>query len=392
MVSTFSSPSHLQAVLSSRSLAQSSSAQPSIQSPSAHDVANDLPHETNTRLDRFSVSGKASAMLQMQGYFSGLDSETRQQSLARAHASDNLDLQSAALAYEDNEARRPLVTTIEFTDIDDQALSLQQQGYEVVHKPQSIKKVAAINIQRPLLNPLIRQMAQDDLGQALDLSGLKSSQQAKSLADDFSSMKDRIDSTFSPQQASVLNYTLGMGVGVGETTVHDFESAVRFNYYLNTARETVDELVEDPSLAAEMHQLLERSETLQEQRQYDIIAVGSELFDTGRLSGQTASLVTQRSAQAMDVLNFNRDYAEHIDSPLPSFSELNDIAKRHPIPGTSSSNIAKTLNYFQQEQVRHNMFVNGEIKIQNPTLAVNPEEVAAVSEYVLQLQRELEVK
>jgi len=387
MVSTLSSPSHLQTVLSSRPIAQSSYAQ-----PSTHAMASDSSHVTNTRLDRFSVSGKASAMLQMQGYFSGLDSETRQQSLARAHMSDNADLQAAALVYEDNEARRPLVTTIEYSDIDDHALSLQQLGYDVVHKPQIIQKVPAINIQRPLLNPLIRQMAQDDLGQALDLSGLKSSQQAKSLADDFASMKDRIDSTFSPQQASVLNYTLGMGVGVGESTVHDFDSAVRFNYYLNTARETVEELVEDPSLAAEMRQLLDRSETLQEQRQYDIITVGDELLDTGRLSGQTATLLIQRSAQALDVLIFNRDYAERIDTPLPSFSELNDIAKRHPIPGTSSSNIAKTLNHFQQEQVRHDMFVNGEIKIQNQTLAVNTEEVAEVSEYVLQLQRELEVK
>ncbi len=57
-------------------------------------------------------------------------------------------------------------------------------------------------------------MAQSDLDQALDLSGLQSSRQAQSLAADFTSMKESIDSTFSPQQASVLNYTLGMGVGV----------------------------------------------------------------------------------------------------------------------------------------------------------------------------------
>ncbi len=378
-------------ILSLQPLAQTQPVQPSNQSPSTPDKASDSPHATNTSLARFSDSGKASAMLQMQGYFSGLDSTERQQTLARAHASDNPDLQAAALAYENNEARRPLVTSIEFSKIDDQALSLQRQGYEVIHKPQSVQKVAAINVQRPLLNPLIQQMVQGDLDQSLDLSGLQSSRQAKTLADDFSSMKERIDSTFSPQQASVLNYTLGMGVGVGESTVHDFDSAVRFNYYLFTARETVDTLVEDPALAGEMHQLLDRSEALQAQRQYDIIAVGKDLLDTGRLSGQTASLVSQRSAQAMDVLNFNHEYAERIDTPLPSFAELSDIAKRHPIPGTSSSSIAKTLSYFQQEKARHEMFINGEIKIQNPTLSVNSKEVAEVLEVVLQLQRELEV-
>jgi len=391
MVSILSASSHFQAVLASRPLVPSSTAQSSNQTPLTPAEASESANATNSRLSRFSDSGKASAMLQMQGYFSGLDSTTRQETLARAHASDNPDLQAAALSYENNEARRPLVTTIEFSNINDQALSLQQQGYEIIHKPQSIQKVAAINVQRPLLNPLIQQMAQADLDQALDLSGLQSSRLAQSLAADFTSMKERIDSTFSPQQASVLNYTLGMGVGVGESTVHDFDSAVRFNYYLNTARETVDTLVKAPALAAEMHQLLDRSEALQAQRQNDIIKVGNDLLETNRLSGQTASLVSQRSAQAMDVLNFNHEYAERFDTPLPSFAELSDIAKGYPIPGTSSSSIAKTLSHFQQEQARHEMFINGEIKIQNPTLLVDTKEVAEVMKVVLQLQRELEV-
>ncbi len=140
-----------------------------------------------------------------------------------------------------------------------------------------------------------------------------------------------------------------------------------------------------------MHQLLDRSEALQAQRQNDIIKVGNDLLETNRLSGQTTSLVSQRSAQAMDVLNFNHEYAARFDTPLPSFAELSDIAKGYPIPGTSSSSIAKTLSHFQQEQARHEMFINGEIKIQNPTLLVDTKEVAEVVKVVLQLQRELEV-